>query len=118
MPVLQLFSKQSYMNRVKTLCRNTTIILVVLSSTIVLAQKRDKKTEFNKFVDNYYEEGLLFNPIAATQEATTGTTIYCQTILPYLQKTTRLHHKISKTVKAFDNNNSFDKIAFDIMSLH
>jgi hypothetical protein len=68
------------MNRVKTLCRNTTIILVVLSSTIVLAQKRDK-TEFNKFVDNYYEEGLLFNPIAATQEATTGTTIYCQTIL-------------------------------------
>jgi hypothetical protein len=67
MPVLQLFSKQSYMNRVKTLCRNTTIILVVLSSTIVLAQKRDKKTEFNKFVDNYYEEGLLFNPIAATQ---------------------------------------------------
>jgi hypothetical protein len=40
------------MNRVKPF-RNTTIILVVLSSTIVLAQKRDKKTEFNKFVDNY-----------------------------------------------------------------
>jgi hypothetical protein len=30
-----------------------------------LAQKNEK-TEFNKFVDNYYE-GLLFNPIAATQ---------------------------------------------------
>jgi hypothetical protein len=67
------------MNRVKPFVEMT-IILVVLSSTIVLAQKRDKKT-FNKFVDNYYEEGLLFNPIAATQEATTGTTIYCQTIL-------------------------------------
>jgi hypothetical protein len=68
------------MNRVKTLCRNTTIILVVLSSTIVLAQKKRQKNEFNKFVDNF-QEGLLFNPIAATQEATTGTTIYCQTIL-------------------------------------
>jgi hypothetical protein len=49
-------------------------------------KKRDKKTEFNKFVDNYYEEGLLFNPIAATQEATTGTTIYCQTILLHRKK--------------------------------
>ena len=33
------------MNRVKTFFRNTTIILVVLTSTIVLAQKPDKKTE-------------------------------------------------------------------------
>jgi hypothetical protein len=44
-----------------------------------LAQK-DKKTEFNKFVDNYYEEKVL-TLLQPRKEATTGTTIYCQTIL-------------------------------------
>jgi uncharacterized protein (DUF885 family) len=109
------------MNRVKTLCRNTTIILVVLSSTIVLAQKRDKKTEFNKFVDNYYEEGLLFNPIAATQR---GDNRYNDLLpndiaAPYLKKQHDFTIKYQKLLKAFDSNklNSFDKIAFDIMSL-
>jgi hypothetical protein len=66
------------------------------------------------------EEGLLFNPIAATQR---GDNRYNDLLpndiaAPYLKKQ-RLH-KISKLLKAFDSNklNSFDKIAFDIMSLN
>jgi hypothetical protein len=50
-------------------------------------------------VDNYYEEGLLFNPIAATQR---GDNRYNDLLpndiaAPYLKKQ-RLHHK---TVKSF-----------------
>jgi hypothetical protein len=90
------------MNRVKTLCRNTTIILVVLSSTIVLAQK-ETKTEFNKFVDNYYEEGLLFNPIAATKRRQQVQRFIAKRYCCTVPKKTRLHHKISKLLKAFDN---------------
>jgi hypothetical protein len=52
-----------------------------------LAQKRDKKTEFNKFVDNYYEEGLLFNPIAATQRGDRYNDLLPNDIAaPYLKK--------------------------------
>jgi uncharacterized protein (DUF885 family) len=109
------------MKRVKTLFRNTTIILVVLTSTIVLAQKRDKKTEFNKFVDDYYEEGLLFNPVAATQR---GDNRYNDLLpndiaAPYLKKQHDFTIKYQKLLKAFDSNklNSFDKIAFNIMTL-
>jgi hypothetical protein len=64
--------------------------------------KNEKKTEFNKFVDNYYEEGLLFNPIAATQR---GDNRYNDLLpndiaAPYL-KATRLLNINIKTVKSF-----------------
>jgi hypothetical protein len=86
----------------------------------LLAQKRDKKTEFNNLWIIITKKVYCLTLLQPRKEATTGTTIYCQTILLHHLKATRLHHKISKLLKAFDSNklNSFDKIAFDIMSLH
>ncbi|MDZ4331039.1 MAG: hypothetical protein U0945_10755, partial [Flavobacterium sp.] len=54
------------MNLVKSLFRKTTVILFVLCSTFLLAQKPANNATFNKFLDDYYEEGLLFDPISAT----------------------------------------------------
>jgi hypothetical protein len=51
-----------------------------------LAQK-DEKTEFNKFVDNYYE-GLLFNPIAATQRGDNRYNDLLPNVAPYLKENT------------------------------
>jgi uncharacterized protein (DUF885 family) len=66
------------------------------------------------------KEGLLFNPIAATQR---GDNRYNDLLpndiaAPYLKKQHDFT-KYQKLLKAFDSNklNSFDKIAFDIMSL-
>jgi hypothetical protein len=55
------------MNLLKGLFRKTAVLLFVLSCAIVLAQKPANNTEFNKLLDNYYEEKLLFDPITATQ---------------------------------------------------
>jgi hypothetical protein len=72
-------------------------------------------------LDNYYEEGLLFNPIAATQRGDNRyNDLLPNDMLPYLKKQHDFTIKYQKLLKAFDSNklNSFDKIAFDIMSLN
>jgi hypothetical protein len=51
------FSKQSYMNRVKPLVEIIIILVCFIQHYCTGSQKWDK-TEFNKFVDNYYEEGF------------------------------------------------------------
>jgi uncharacterized protein (DUF885 family) len=109
------------MNLLKTLFRKTAVLLFVLSSTIVLAQKPASNAKFNKFLDNYYEEGLLFDPVAATQR---GDNRYNGLLLndiaePYLKKQQDFIIKYQKQLKAFDRNelNSFDKISFDIVNL-
>ena len=109
------------MNSLKTLFKNTVVILFVLTGSILLAQKPTNNPSFNKFLDNYYEEGLLFNPIAATQR---GDNRY-NDLLPntisiaYLEKRHDFIVKYQKSLKAFKRNalDSFDKISFDIISL-
>jgi hypothetical protein len=54
-------------------------------------------------VDNYYEEGLLFNPIAATKRRQQVQRFIAKRYCCTVPKKTRLHHKISKLLKAFDN---------------
>ena len=109
------------MYKLKIIFRNTAVFLFVFSSTIVLAQKPANNAKFNKFLDNYYKEGLLFNPIAATQR---GDNRYNDLLpndiaAPYLKKQHDFTITYQNQLRAFDRNtlNSFDKIAFDIMTL-
>jgi uncharacterized protein (DUF885 family) len=109
------------MNLLKTLLKKTVVLLFILTSTIVMAQKPARSAKFNKFLDNYYEEGLLFNPLAATQR---GDNRY-NYLLPndisesYLKSQQDFAIKQQKKLNAFDRNelNSFDRIAFDIVNL-
>ena len=109
------------MNLVKSLFRKTTVILFVLCSTFLLAQKPANNATFNKFLDDYYEEGLLFDPISATSR---GDNRYNDLLPndiaePYLKKKHDFTIKYQKRLETFDRKslNSFDKIAFDIASL-
>jgi uncharacterized protein (DUF885 family) len=109
------------MNLLKTLPIKTAVLLFVLTSTIAMAQKPANNAKFNKFLDNYYEEGLLFNPLAATQR---GDNRY-NDLLPndisesFLKSQEDFAIKQQKQLNAFDRNalNSFDKISFDIVNL-
>ena len=102
------------MKLLKTLFSKTTVSLFVLTSTFVFAQKPANNIEFNKFLDNYYEEGLLFYPIAATQR---GDNRYNDLLpndiaAPYLKKQHDFTITYQNQLRAFDRNtlNSFDKL--------
>ena len=72
-------------------------------------------------LDNYYEEGLQLNPIAATAA---GDNRYNDLLpnsisAPHLQKVHAYNLKYQKLLAAFNRKllNSYDKISFDIISL-
>lgn len=115
------FSKQILNMNKLFFFRKTTVPLFVLSSTIVLAQKSVSNPKFDKFLDNYYEEGLLFDPFAATQRGDNRyNDIFPNDIAePYLKKKHDFSIKYQKLLKTFDRNelNSFDEISFDIVNL-
>lgn len=109
------------MNKFKNFFSNTAVILFVFGSTILLAQKPASNAKFDKFLDNYYEEGLQFDPISATQR---GDNRYNDILLndiaqPYLKQKHDFTIKYQKLLEAFDRKklNSFDKISFDIVNL-
>jgi uncharacterized protein (DUF885 family) len=86
-----------------------------------LAQKPASNDKFNKILDNYYAEGLLFIPISATQR---GDNRYNDLLPndiaePYLKKKHDYTIKYQKLLETFERKklNPFDKISFDIVSL-
>jgi uncharacterized protein (DUF885 family) len=109
------------MNKLTILFRNTAVFLFVFSSAILLAQKLPGNAKFSKFLDNYYEDGLLLNPLTATQRGDNRyNDVFPNDIAePYLKKQHDFTILYQKQLASFDRNklNSFDKISFDIVSL-
>jgi uncharacterized protein (DUF885 family) len=109
------------MNKLKSLLRKTAVLLFVFTGTIVMAQKNSSNAKFSKFLDNYYEDGLLLNPLTATQRGDYRyNDLFPNDIAePYLKKQHDFTIVYLKQLASFDRNklNSFDKISFDIVSL-
>ena len=109
------------MYKLKIIFRNTAVFLFVFSSAILLAQKLPGNAKFSKFLDNYYEDGLILNPLTATQRGDNRyNDLFPNDIAePYLKKQHDFTIKYQKQLASFDRNklNSFDKISFDIVSL-
>jgi len=109
------------MNKLTPFFRNTAVMVFVLGSTILFAQKPANNVPFSQFLDNYYEEGLLLDPLSATQRGDNRyNDLFPNDIAePYLKKQHDYTIKYQKLLNAFDRNtlNSFDKISFDIVTL-
>ncbi|MCW3109146.1 MAG: hypothetical protein JWQ09_3652 [Segetibacter sp.] len=108
------------MKSLEILFKNTLVIIFALASSVLFAQKPNNAA-FNKLLNDYYEEGLLFNPLAATQR---GDNRYNDLLpnnisAPYLKNVHAYSIKYQKLLAAFkkESFNSFDKISFDIISL-
>ena len=104
------------MKSLETLFKNTVVIIFTLASSVLFAQKPANNTAFNKLLNDYYEEGLLFDPLAATQR---GDNRYNDLLpndisAPYLKKVHSYNIKYQKLLAGFkkESFNSFDKISF------
>src|SRR5687768_9331768 len=109
------------MTPIRNFVKNAGCIILALSASTLFAQQSQNNVAFNTLLNDYYEEGLKLNPIAATAA---GDPRY-NDLLPnsisvsHLQKVHEYNTKYQKLLGAFKRAslNSFDKIAFDIISL-
>ncbi len=99
--------------------KNSVTIILMFSTSVLFAQKNN--TAFNKLLNDYYEEGVLFTPIMANIK---GDNRYMDLLpnnisVPYLKKLHDYNIKYQKLLKAYKRAslNSFDIISFDIISL-
>jgi uncharacterized protein (DUF885 family) len=104
----------------KSFLRATLFIILTFSASTFFAQQATNSTAFNKLLDDYYEEGLLLNPIAATQR---GDNRYNDRLpnnisFPYLKSTHDYNVKFRRLLAAYkrDSLKSSDKISFDIVN--
>lgn len=109
------------MNLLKSLLTNSAVTLLVLTSTIMFSQKTVNNTKFAMFLDNYYEDGLLLNPLTATQRGDNRyNDLFPNDIAkPYLKKQHDFTLIYQKKLASFNRKklNSFDRISFDIVNL-
>ena len=104
----------------KVIFKSIIIIIFTFFSTTVLAQSANN-TGFNNMIDQYYEDGIIFNPLGATQRGDNrfNDLLPNNIAVPYLQE----YHGYVKKYEALLSNfkraslNSFDKVSFDIISL-
>ena len=54
------------MSTLKCTHRSILVIIVTFLSVSLSAQQANNK-DFNKMIDQYYEDGIIFNPLGATQ---------------------------------------------------
>ena len=109
------------MNPLKSFFKTTACIILLIIHLPVFAQQPANNSSFNALLNDYYEEGLKFNPLAATQR---GDNRYNDLLLndisvPHLQKVHDFNLKYQNKLDAYKRQdlNSFDKVSFDIMSL-
>lgn len=109
------------MTPIKNFAKNAGCIILALSASTLFAQQSPNNVAFNTLLNDYYEEGLKLNPIAATAA---GDPRY-NDLLPnsisvsHLQKVHEYNTKYQKLLGAFKKASlsSFDKISFDIITL-
>ena len=94
------------------------LILIIVQAFNVTAQNNQS---FNKLLAAYYDEGLTFNPIGATQRGDNrfNDILPNNISTPFLKKIHDFNIKYQQKLKSFkrESMNSFDKISYDIMSL-
>ncbi len=108
------------MNPLKTFLKSAGFIILALTASTAFAQPPNNPA-FNKLLDDYYEEGLQLNPLAATAA---GDNRYNDLLVnaisaPHLQKVHDYNIKYQKALDGFkrESLNFFDEISFDIISL-
>ena len=94
------------------------LLLIIAQAFNVTAQNNKL---FNKFLAAYYDEGLTFNPIGATQRGDNrfNDILPNNISAPFLKKVHNFNVKYLQMLKGFKraSMNSFDKISYDIMAL-
>ena len=105
----------------KTLLQTACFILFLFTASALFAQQSANNAEFNKLLDDYYEEGLKLNPISATAA---GDPRYNDLLpnsisVPHLQKVHDYNVKYRKLLSAFNRAslNAYDQISFAIVKL-
>ncbi len=109
------------MTPIKKFVKNAGCIILALSASSLFAQQSQNNAAFNTLLNNYYEEGLQLNPLAATQRGDNRNNDLLPNNIsaPYLNKVHDYNIKYQKLLVGYKRKslNSFDKISFDIISL-
>ena len=108
------------MRSLKRIIKSVVVVIVVLFSANTFAQTANN-IGFNKMLDQYYDEGVIFNPLAATQRGDNrfNDLLPNNISAPYLKKSQEYISKYQQLLKTFNRGslNAFDKVSFDIVSL-
>ena len=108
------------MRLLKSIIKCVVVIVIILFSANVFAQSANN-IGFNKMLDQYYDEGIIFNPLAATQRGDNrfNDLLPNNISAPYLKKSQAYILKYQQLLKTFSRAslNAFDKVSFDIVSL-
>jgi uncharacterized protein (DUF885 family) len=96
-------------------------LLFAIYSLMTFAQKQKNNEKFNSFLENYYQEGLLFHPISATAR---GDNRFNDIILndiskEYIAEIRKYRLKSQKALYGFKRSklNTEDKVSYDIVEL-
>lgn len=105
----------------QNLVKSAALFLLTFFTLTIQAQSSKNNKTFNELLERYYDEGLLFDPFAATQR---GDNRYNDQLAndisaPYLKRLHDFNISYQQKLKQFKRAslNSFDKISFDIMKL-
>lgn len=94
-------------------------VLIILFQVFNVAAQNNES--FNKLLAAYYDDGLTFNPIGATQRGDNrfNDILPNNISVPFLKKIHNFNIKYQQKLKSFKrtNMNSFDRISYDIMAL-
>jgi uncharacterized protein (DUF885 family) len=109
------------MNSTKGLFKFLVAFILAFTTAALFAQEHKNNTAFNKLLDDYYEEGLELNPLAATQRGDNrfNDLLPNDISVPYLKRVHDYNIKYQKLLLVFKRAslNSFDQISFEIISL-
>ncbi len=105
----------------QTFVKSAAFFLFVFSTLTLQAQSPKNSKIFNEFLEQYYQDGLLFTPHLATQR---GDNRYNDQLAndisaPYIKRLHDYNITYQKKLAQFNRSslNSFDKISFDMMAL-
>lgn len=109
------------MTSFKYFLRTKPFVIIAFCTSPIFAQQATNNAGFNKLINDYYEEGLVLNPMAATQRGDNR----FNDILPnnisasYLKSVHDYNIKFRILLAAYKraNLNSSDQITFDIVNL-
>ena len=99
--------------------KKITFVLLIIAQALNVNAQNNKP--FNKLLAAYYDEGITFNPIGATQRGDNrfNDILPNNIATPYLKKRQNYNLKYQQKLKSFkrESMNSFDKISYDILAL-
>jgi len=107
------------MKSFQTLFTKALAILILTTSTFY-AQNSNNNVAFNKFLEEYYEENSMFNPLALTSKGDNrfNDQLPNTIAVEFLKKIHDFNIKTQNRLQSFNREslNSFDRISFDVLN--